>query len=338
MKTISKILSIVAAFGALLLVSCRNDNTSTQKVTESKLETPGFAEQTVVVNFKTDTASEIEKDDIVPLPAAKDEVIADDETKVLTKAEFTNSGYAILTTDIVPKAVDPNPKSKAGEDKTETIIEKYTYVNGVYVIENFGTIKIGTDGKIEVTVQLKAEDEPVVVKVEPKTVEEAPQTEQGSVQFNLCRSWTVDRIVVSVKGGQLGEAGAGVVLDANTDGVIDLGVVAKKLKDLEVKIPDNIALEEYNIVDINFTEFNTFVINFAKAKPFTGVFSLKSKEFEYTLSGTQGNSIINGTAKGSVDFKNVDNVDFCYFNISGKIESGSDKYTSTIEFTLKEKK
>ena len=331
MKTFSKILSIVAALGALLLVSCRNDNTPTQTVTESKLETPGFAEQAIVLNFETNTSDEEAKDDIVPLPAKDDEEIADDETKVLTKAEFTNSGYAILTTGIFPKP-------KAGEDRTETIIEKYTYENGVYVIENFGSIKIGTDGKIEVTVQLKAEDEPVVVTVEPKAVEEAPQTEQGSVQFNLCRSWTVDRVVVAVNGGQLGEAGAGVVLDANTDGVIDLGAIAKTLKDNKVNIPESFKLEEYNIVDITFTEFNTFVINFAKAKPFTGVFSLKTKDFHYELSGTQGNSIINGKADGNVDFKNVDNVDFCYFNINGKIESGSDVYTTKLEFTLKEKK
>lgn len=328
-------MAIVAALGAIAFVSCRNENGTEHAKAEANLGTAPLAEQAVLLAFDTQAPSNDDPDNRVVIPGGVeafggDAPIDDNVEEVLEKGEFSNSGYFFGNTVFVEK-------TKAGSvPEGRTIVEPYTYKDGVYVIENFGTIKI-VDNKIVVTLMVKKDGEtkPVTYEVTPEEVNKAAnKNEAGSIAFNLCRKWTVDRIVVSVKGGKLGETGVGIKKDAP----IKLDEVAKMLEDQKVNIPKNINLSDYDIVDINFTEFGTFNVNFTKADPFKGVFTLKSKDFEYKLSGGQGNYLINGEAKGNVDFYSIDNVNFCQCNISGKIENGSDVYTSSVELTLKELK
>lgn len=317
MKTITKILVFVATLGALTLVSCRKDDTETKKVEEAKFEAPVLAQAAAKVEFNT-----VEDNQQV---VVSDEV--DGKVKVVKGIEFTESGYAIITkTTVAVKSDDP-------EEEVEVL--PYTMQGDVYVIDGFGTVKINkTDKSVEIALEDNTGNVQETITVTATDVDTTTPPAPGTTEFDLCRSWTVDRIVVSVKGGKLGEAGAGAKLDAP----VTMANVEKQLKDAGVNVPNDIKLSDYDIVDINFTKQGTFLINFTKAAPFYGPYTLNAdKTFSYEFKG-EGNYIFNAKADGKVDFARVNNVDYCYFSVKGEIVNGSDTYTSTVELTLKEKK
>lgn len=316
MKTISKILVFVAAFGALTLVSCRKDDTPTKKVEEAKFEAPALAQAAAKVEFNT---TDNQQQVVVSAPV-------DGKVKVVKNIEFTEAGYAIITKTTVEVKGDP------AEEEVEVL--PYTLEGDVYKVPGFGTVKVNKENK---SVEIALEDSTGAVQeaitVTATDVETTTPPQEGTTEFNLCRKWTVSRIVVSVKGGKLGESGAGAKLDAP----VTMANVEKQLKDAGVNVPTNLKLSDYDIVDINFTQAGTFLINFTKADPFSGSYNLNAdRTFHYDLKG-EGNYIFNGSADGKVDFERVDNVDYCYFHVNGKIENGSDVYTSTVELTLVEK-
>lgn len=321
MKTISKILLVAAAFGTLALVSCRKEE-NTQKVEEATFEAPALADAAVKVEFNT-TAP------------AKQVVVSEDktsETKVIIKdIEFTEGGYAIITKKVV------STKAEVGEEIIEIKAYVYNEASGEYEVSGFGTVKVDPKTKsIEVTLTDATGAPTETQTVTAETVNNT-SAEEGSTEANLCRKWIVKRIVVSVKGGQLGKDGVGVKLDADANGTLKLDDVDKLLKDNGVNVP-NIVLTDYNIVDVNFTQAGTFFINFSKAEAFTGAYNLSGgTKFKYELKG-EGNYIFNAKAEGSIEFQKVDKVDYCFCNVNGQIENGNDVYTSTVELTLVEKK
>ena len=233
-------------------------------------------------------------------------------TRQVKELEFTEGGYAIIT----------YIKSKADTEE-EVEVKTYTYSNGEYTIAGFGSVKIEGNN---VTITTPSETITVTATV---TDTEAPQ--EGTVQFNLYRAWTLYDLKVSVSGGDLA-AGIGKLFTAP----VTMEKIDKWLKEQNVKVPEDIVITDYDIKDINFTKEGTILINFSKADPFKGVFSIGGKTFEYTLNGV-GNYIFNGKANGSVDFFREDNVDYCSWVVKGKIENGNKSYNSEIELTLKQK-
>ena len=321
MKTISKILLVAAAFGTMALVSCRKEDNG-PKVEEATFEAPALADAAVKVEFNTTTV-------------AQQVVVSEDNTNktklVVKDIEFTEGGYAIITKKVVAT------KAEVGEEIIEIKAYVYNETTGEYEIVGFGKVKVDSKTKsVEVTLTDATGAPAQTQTVTAETVDNTP-AQEGSTEANLCRKWIVKRIVVSVKGGQLGKDGVGVKIDADASGVLKLNDVDKLLKDNGVNVPD-IVLTDYNIVDVNFTQAGTFFINFSKAAPFTGVYNLSGgTKFMYELKG-EGNYIFNAEAEGSIEFQKVDSVDYCFCNVNGKIENGNDVYTSTVELTLAEKK
>ena len=321
MKTISKILLVAAAFGTMALVSCRKEE-NTPTVEDATFEAPALADAAVKVEFNTTTESQ---QVVVP---------SDDPnaTIVVKDIEFTEGGYAIITKSVV--AV----KATVGEEIVEIKAYVYNETTGEYEIAGFGTVKINAQTKtVEVTLKNAAGGTEETKTVTATSVADTPAPQEGTMEGNLCRKWAVNRVVVSVKGGQLGKDGVGVKIDNPNNGIFELTEIDKLLKENNVNVPD-INLTDYGIKDINFTQNGTFLINFKKeGLSFTGPYTLGGKKFQYELKG-EGNYIFNAKAEGSVDFQKVNNVDYCFFNVNGVIENGNDKYTSTVELTLVEKK
>jgi len=251
--------------------------------------------------------------------AAKTVTITDSETTVsidgqeVKEVEFTESGYAVISF---------NKKTKAESD-SDVIVAPYTYSNGVYTIEGIGTVKI-ENGKLVVTTS----EGTITVTA---TVSNTTTPPQGSTEWNLCRAWTLVDFKISVKGGSLGSTGVGKLFTNPK-----MSVIKAWLQEQKVNIPEDIVLEDYDVVDINFTSNGTFFINFSKADPFVGEWDINSNKFEYELS-TGGNYIFNASAEGSISFKKENNVDVCVFTVNGEIENGNDKYTSEIVLTMKAK-
>ena len=328
MKTISKFLLIAASLCAVALVSCRKDNNEQKKVEEATFEAPAMAEAAVKVEFNTEATGE------TAAPVVTETVNGKEVQKKIKDIEFTESGYAIITKIIVKDVATSSHATKAGDEEEDVTVTTYTFKNGEYDVKGFAVVKVNEKTKtVEIVVKDASGNTVETVTATATTVSEGTGAEEGSAEFNLCRAWVVNRIVVGVKGGALGSNGVGAVLDAP----VKMADVEKQLKDNKVNLPANVVLSDYDIVDINFTQAGTFFINFTKADPFTGVYSLsQNKTFHYDLKG-EGNYIFNATADGNVDFKKVDGVDYCYFNINGEFEGGNDKYTTSIEITLKEK-
>lgn len=330
MKTISKLLLVVASISTIAFVSCRKED-NTKKVEEATFETPALAQAAVKVEFNTEGTG------TAAAPVVTETVNGEEVQKVIKDIEFTESGYAIITKQIVKNnAGTTSHFTKGGDDVEEEVtVTTYTFSNGEYDVKGFAIVKVNEQTKtVEIIVKDASGNTVETVTATAATVSDSTPAEEGSTESNLCRAWTVDRIVVSVKGGQLGTNGVGAVLDAP----VTMANVEKQLKDNGVKVPGNVNLSDYDIVDINFTQAGTFFINFTKASTFMGVYSLsKDNTFHYDLKG-EGNYIFNASADGTVDFKKIEGTDYCLFKVNGKFESGNDKYTSTVELTLKEKK
>lgn len=231
--------------------------------------------------------------------------------KAVSDIEFTESGYAVIGTTAV----------KAEGD--EIIVAPYTYENGEYVIPGFGTVKI-ENGKITVTTSKGT----VTVNV---SVTETATPAQGSQEWNLCRAWTVADFKIVVKGRALGSNGVGKLFTNPS-----MAAVKTFLVDNKVNIPQDVVLEDYDIVDVNFTNQNTFFINFANAAPFVGVWDVTARGFHYDLT-TGGNYIFNGTADGKIAFEKRNGVDYCIFTVKGAFQNGNDSYTTEVVLSLKAK-
>ena len=231
--------------------------------------------------------------------------------KSVSDIEFTESGYAVIATTAV----------KADDDVI--VVAPYTYENGEYVIEGFGKVKI-ENGKIIVTTASGT----VTVNV---TITNTETPSEGSQEWNLCRAWTVADFKIAVKGGTLGSNGVGKLFTNPTMAAVKAFLVENK-----VNIPSDVEIENYDIVDVNFTKQNTFFINFKKADPFVGVWDVSARGFHYDLT-TGGNYIFNGEADGKISFEKRNNVDYCIFTVTGVIENGNDRYTSEITLSLKAK-
>ncbi|MCR5519072.1 MAG: hypothetical protein K6F21_01955 [Bacteroidales bacterium] len=295
MKLYSKILLVaVATVSALAMVSCNKDNGKDEA--EATFEAPEYADAAKTVTI-TDSQNAVSIDG-----------------QEVSEFEFTESGYAVITL---------NKKTKA-DSENGVIIAPYTYSNGVYTIEGFGTIKI-ENGKLVVTTN---SGNTVTVTA---TVSESTTPSEGSTEWNLCRAWTLVDFKISVKGGSLGSTGVGKLFTNPKMSVIKAWLVEQK-----VNIPEDVVLENYDVVDINFTSNGTFFINFSKADPFVGAWDIKSNSFHYELS-SGGNYIFNGSADGNISFKKENNIDVCVFTVNGEIVNGNDKYTSEIVLTMKAK-
>ena len=233
-------------------------------------------------------------------------------TRQVKELEFTEGGYAIIT----------YIKSKADTEE-EVEVKTYTYSNGEYTIAGFGSVKIEGNN-----VTITTPEETITVTA---TVTDTAAPQEGSIQFNLYRAWTLYDLKVSVSGGDL-PAGIGKLFTAP----VTMEKIDKWLKEQNVKVPEDIVITNYDVKDVNFTKEGTILINFTKAEPFKGEFNLSGKNFSYVLNGV-GNYIFNGQASGTVDFFRENNVDYCSWSVTGKIENGSKTYNSEIELTLKQK-
>lgn len=233
-------------------------------------------------------------------------------TRQVKELEFTEGGYAIIT----------YIKSKADTEE-EVEVKTYTYSNGEYTIAGFGSVKIEGNN-----VTITTPEETITVTA---TVTDTATPQEGSIQFNLYRAWTLYDLKVSVSGGDL-PAGIGKLFTAP----VTMEKIDKWLKEQNVKVPEDIVITNYDVKDVNFTKEGTILINFTKAEPFKGEFNLSGKNFSYVLNGV-GNYIFNGQASGTVDFFRENNVDYCSWSVTGKIENGNKTYNSEIELTLKQK-
>jgi|GEM_PF-6707006 len=297
--------ALAAMAAAAMTLSCTPTTTEEKEVAEP-LETPEYAEVAQKIEF------------------------AKDNTLGLRSIEFTESGLAIIERiqGVTPQACIQVVKSDPAE---RVIIEvrTYTYNGNVFTITEFGTVTVTTSGSNTTATVTGSDGKPVS---EPVTV---PEKQEGTGIEQLCRAWVVEETSITIKGGSFSSAGIGRTFKG-----CNVDAIAEYAKENGVNITEQIV--GYNVKSISYTATGTFLIDFESAEDFKGEWKLGgfkadangvlTSSFDYELDYELGNSIINANATGNIVIKDPK----CTVTINGEITNGSTKYTTAIEFVLKD--
>lgn len=293
--------SAIAAI-VLAAVSCNN------KPAAGGNEVPSVKQQDAVAKDVAKNIVFSDKQENMPI------VNVAQEEKAVKQMVFTEGGRYIITLIDAPAA-----KASEGE---EVIVGPFTYKDGVYSLEGFGSVKIEGTG---ITITPISGD---AVNAVAQTVE---NIQSGSeAQANAARVWKIKSVVIAITGGDLDKAG----IEKSFQNGLDLMEIANYAKSNGVKFTDDQLnkFKGYAIKEIIFSGSNTFAITFSEAKPFYGQFSIESSSFEWNLESV-GNEFLNGKAVGTISFPAVGR---CQLIVNAKIEAQGKNYDGNLNFILEE--
>ena len=252
------------------------------------------------------------KEDAVVLAPHIDEAVkivfaeTDYETAKLASIEFTEGGYAIVEKIGIKGSGIARKKVASYVD-----VLGYTYSNGVYNVNTFGKVKL--NGK---KVSINDGSEYTVT---------TPGRSVPTTLNPLLKSWKVSRAILSVKGGDFGSTGIGKTFNG-----FSIKEITEYIASNGVTVPEG--LSSLVVKDITFTGQGTFVINFTSGDPYVGSWKLSGTSFSYNLSNSDGDSILNGSANGSIDLSKDGKS--CEVEIKGEFTAGGAKYTTEVELEL----
>lgn len=283
MKTIYKLLLVVAALSATVFVSCKKDDPYKDDDTyvAKAVETPEYADAIKVVDLsKVATPVTTKKGDIVK------------------SIEFTESGYAIITKE----------STKADSDVTTTVTT-YTFAAGVYKVAGFGDIKI--DGA-KITITAASGNDAPAEDVEV----EATVTTPSAANSDFYSSWKIYSTNVVVNG-------EGVKVDHIFEGskAASLYEMAKYINEKKQVIEAD-DFKGYVIESVTLTKNGTFLVKFQGADPYVGDFSLSGNKFSYKLD-VEGNFALNAEANGTINIDKDSNLCILDINGSFKYNNDS---------------
>lgn len=219
--------------------------------------------------------------------------------------EFTETERAIITEELIPRSSDA---------AANVIVTTYTFSGGEYTVKGFGKVKIASaSAKVTITEEKSSESVTGDASVESSS--------QVGKDNNLFREWKIVEATVKADGPR--------VAVEMTFKHGDLYKIAQWLKDNDVDI-DIEELKGYNVKGVQFTKAGSFYVYFEKADTFVGDFSLIGEKFHYDLQLQDGNSLLNGSADGSIK---VDDPK-CYVVVNGEVAGSKDKWTTEIKLTL----
>lgn len=246
----------------------------------------------------------------IPVAAGSD----NKEAKAIKEIVLSEGARYIIT------VVDaPAGKADPGE---EVIVGPFSYKDGVYTLEGFGSLKI--DGKGITITPLDGEDVEALAEV-------VENIQSGSeAQSNAARVWKIKSVVISIKGGDLDKAG----IEKSFEGGLDLKAVADYAKSNGVNFTDEQINKfvGYSVKEIIFSGSDTFAITFTEAKPFYGQFKINSTSFEWDLASV-GNEFLNGKAVGTISFPAVGR---CQLIVKAQINAQGKDYDGSLNFILEE--
>ncbi|MBO4570297.1 MAG: hypothetical protein J5699_00020 [Bacteroidales bacterium] len=152
----------------------------------------------------------------------------------------------------------------------------------------------------------------------------------GSFADSLCRSWHVKSISISATGSDIPSKLSTIKVFETPD----ISKIGDYFSENGVSV-DVGALKDYVISDISFTEYSTLIINFTKAAPFIGTYSLdKNHKATYSFAlQYEDNPVFAGTGKGMLT------IDRASFTLTFRIESeivttDGKKYNGKVIFEL----
>lgn len=231
----------------------------------------------------------------------------------ISRIELTEAGRFIVT-------FSPEKVKSPAEDNVLFRTGKFTYTNGVYNLEGYGTLTIKDS---EITLNVKDEDSftAVVAITYPGKLDELEQ--------KLCRTWKVDKTKIAF---HLGEE-SDLSIECSFDGC-DLYEIAKFAADnylsfLDGEIED---VKGYKVESLTLTGLGSVAIEFTDKEPFVGEWSHKDLDMAYKFA--KDYQILNSETKGKIEFVE----DHLLLSIYATAEYFGTKYTTEIQFLLSEKK
>jgi len=276
----------IAALACTLAVACGKDNEKTNSLTETT-----YYDQEAQFTLPENSAG-------------------------YDQVTFYGNGDCVLRRDTEIQPLSLQPRKRVPNYVYE--VYQYTVNGNVYTIIGFGTITYDESAGT-LTIAIQGGGDPIMIP----NVTKAPVLNGVSALVKICRKWTVARIDINVKGGELATAGVGRIFDNG-----NLDEIAAYLKKNKVNFSEDIT--GYNITGITLGKTGSILVQFSDHKPYMGTWSLKDGAFSYEFNYNEGNQILNGEAAGTLAISN----DKCIISLVGSIK-GSANYTSTIEITLK---
>lgn len=299
MKLLFKTILVIAALSTAVFVSCnKNDDDpygNTDNYVAKPVEAPVFVKEAVVVDLTS-----------APVPVTNKK---GDRIKSL---EFTESGYAIITTD--------KYALKSSNDGETTTVTTFTYNAGVYDVLGFGKVEI-KGATVTITATGTGDDAP------SENYNGAAEINSGNSTNDVYSSWKIHSTNVVVKGN-------GISVDHLFEGskASSLYEMAKYINEKKqvIKAEDFV---DYAIESVTLTKNGTFLVKFSKAKPYVGDFKLSGKSFSYKLN-VEGNFALNAEATGSVEIDSKTNL--CVLVINGQFSYNNDSYTTKVTLNLEQ--
>lgn len=205
---------------------------------------------------------------------------------------------------------------------------RYSYNAGddTYELEGLGKVKVQEGKTLVYPVAVKAtySQDPVTITC---TIVKINGGNGNQTLENMARNWTVLSTYVKINGGKnsvsIGKGFMGC----------DLHEMASYCKEKGVSLTDEDVneLEGYSVKEINLVANGTVVVSFTGRDSYSGTWDANSKTFTWTLENS--NQILSADATGEITFLSDSE---CKLVLDAKVVSGSETYTGTITFDLKE--
>lgn len=194
--------------------------------------------------------------------------------------EFTEGGKYIL-------AKERTVGTKANDSEYEYFTGSFIVQNGVYILDNYGTISLGEN---KITIE-PYDGEPVEV-----TVTVTPQMAATDFITTIARTWKVDNIRLNLE------------YHGSSINITKPGCNFQELMGELKKNGMNVNPESWAgfvVADVVLTKSQTFMIEFTERDAVIGTFSANdSGSFNYSITITNGNEEFSGTASGQITLDN----------------------------------
>lgn len=281
---------IIAAIALALVVpatvSCKKDNKKDSDTSKPvTLTTPQFKDVAKTIDFKD----------------AEEPITVNGKDVIPSKMIFSEGGRFILV---------GKPVTRASGDVFFT--GTFTFGNNGYTVSFGFSVNITDSGSVSIVASDGEQTYSVTVTTSTSTSEN---------QSNLCRSWSVSKILVKVPSKGL-----------DKQYTSDFYLIAQDLKDKGI-IKDAAPYEGYKVTEVTFTGAGDFVIYFDKKDPYVGTWTWKNASagtFSYEFDTTLENQVLAGKADGNVSFSGND----CSVTLNAEVNGT----VSEIVLSLTEKK
>ena len=325
------VFAAIAALVVSTITSCQWLNGGNNNNNNNENDEPVILEEPA----KAANAIKIELTDVTPVDPGTEPGTGEQPAAQPYKEFEATEGGTFLINEVV--------KDDDGNEKEIYHSGPYTVVNKadggiIYDCEGFGEVELvpRTSAARRYDIIFRPRNK-APVSASGTEVPTPPANTNNNSMTNIARTWTIDKTIISVSGGSA-SAGLGV---AHPFTGLKVSEIVNYLNENGINI--NKDLSGYNVTTVDFSKSNSIIFNFSGADPYVGTFTITSdNKITYDFSATSGDiPVINGSAIGTADFKNLDKPTDpakCELTLTSTLDNNGTKYSAKVILNMTEKK